>query len=85
MENFFPLLSSEQSKTVTYDCAFKVVRANREVFEKETDVYKDEDSQQEDEVKAAFVDRKYCNVVVVTSPTNDCSAMFPFIKEKDEK
>ena len=87
MEHSYALVTSsdkaEYSKCLTYDSSFCVVSANKAVFERGERVgFGEDQSEKEDEVNEAFAKRDFCTVVVITSPSNNKSYMFPFIKDR---
>ena len=70
---------------MTKDSSFAVLEANKAIFERERDTFGEDSSEIEDEVNEAFARKEFCTAIVITSPTNNKSFMFPYIKERDEE
>ena len=71
------------SQSVAKDSFFKVLRANRNVFEHNLDQFEqDLVEEEEDEVKLAFPLLTYCNVLTCTSRANKVANMYPLVKER---
>ena len=68
---------------LTYDSSYNVMSANKAVFMKLRKTFGVDTSEIADEIEEAFKRKEFCNVVVITSPSNGKSYMFPFIKERD--
>ena len=91
METTYKLLSAncntigqeEYKDCLTYDSSYNVMSANKAVFMKMRKTFGTDTSELNDEIEEAFKRKEFCNVVVITSPSNGKSYMFPFIKERD--
>ena len=82
MQKLYPILASQEkdnlpllpvSQCLARDSFFRVLRANRNVFERPLDQFEQElaaDQEEEDEVKRAFPLKTYCNVLACSSQTN---------------
>ena len=83
---FFALLSSDEDDCINHDSFFTVIQANREVFEAQEEEFALEDSKQDliDEVRVIFENEKHVNALMCTSPKNNCSNIFPLVKENYE-
>ena len=80
---FFALLSSDEDLCINHDSFFTIVQANREVFEAQEEEFAPEDSKQDliDEVRVIFEKEPQVNAIMCTSPKNNCSNIFPLVKE----
>ena len=92
MEVSYELMSSNDKegqetycKCLTEDSSFGVLSANKAIFERVRDTFGEDSSEIEDEVNEAFARKEFCTAIVITSPTNNKSFMFPYIKERDEE
>ena len=69
---------------MAYDSYFRVARANKAVFEKHKEEFTlNEVGEEDDAVKAAFLEKDYVNVLVCTSDLKHTSMMYTILKDKD--
>lgn len=82
----YPLLDSKTpnfGECVSFDSYFKVMRANKVVFEKSKGELNAAEDEGEDEIAA--LEKEYVNVVICTSDKRDKSTMFAIMKHREEE
>ena len=78
--NVYDLLTAKEDACVAYDSYFTVVRANKDVFEKESDKFGQSDDSDNDDVRQAFSEKDYVKCVVCTSDANRLSRVYSIRK-----
>lgn len=93
MRELYPILANQKkddlpvSSSLAKDSFFKVLRANKHVFEQEADHFQqeqgDEDlEEEEDEVRKAFPEVSHCNVLTCTSREKGVTHFYPLVKQR---
>ena len=76
--------SDPDTKCLAYDSYFNVVRANKDVFEKEKEKFAENEDSEDDAVRKAFSTKDYIKCVVITSDENRVSRLYGIEKVRDD-
>ena len=84
----YPLIDSKVpnwGECVSFDSYFKVLRANKAIFEKDKADLNNEEDDSDCEVAGFYEKKSFVNVVICTSDRKNKSTMFAIVKQREEE